>query len=59
MMQTRYRHEVPYVIVTYPMIYCFLTIVITSLIRKSITIWFESVLYFDDEELASRNGRVN
>ena len=53
-MQTEKRNMIPFVVVIYPMIFCFLSVAITSLIRKSICIWFETVLYIDDDEEAGR-----
>ena len=59
-MQTEKRNMIPFLIVIYPMVYCFLSIVVSTLLKKSICIWFETVLYMDEEEEErSRNGRVN
>ena len=49
-MQTEKRNMIPFLIVIYPMLYCLLSVIVSSLLKKSICIWFETVLYMDEEE---------
>ena len=60
-MQTYKRNMVPFLIVIYPMVYCLLSVVISTILRESICNWFESVLYMEEleESRVSRNNSEN
>ena len=57
-MQTVKRNMIPFLIVIYPMIYCLLSVVISTILKESICKWFESVLYMEELE-ESRASRAN
>jgi hypothetical protein len=43
------KHEIPYRISLYPLIYCFGGVLITLLLKKQIALWFEVILYSEEE----------
>ena len=57
-MLTEKRHEIAGLISLYPMIYCAAGIVITQLFKKPIILWFEVILYTDEEQEAEDRRRA-
>ena len=57
-MLTKRKHEIPFMISEYPLIYCFGAMLITCLLRNQVGKWFDVILYSDDDEdLAERRRR--
>ena len=50
-MLTDRKNELAGLVCLYPMIYCFAGVLLTRLLRKPISQWFEVILYLDENEL--------
>ena len=50
------KHEIPYRISLYPLIYCFAGMLITRLLKKQIALWFEVILYTEEEQEAEERA---
>ena len=57
-MLTEKKHEIAGLISVYPMIYCFSALLVTMLFRKPIILWFEVILYTDEEQEAEDRRRA-
>ena len=48
-MLTEKKNEIPGLISLYPMIYCWGGLLLTIILRKQISRWFEVILYSEEE----------
>ena len=49
-MLTERKNEIPGLISLYPLVYCFVGLLITMLLKKQIAQWFEIILYTEEDE---------
>lgn len=57
-MLTKRRHEIPFLIAKYPLIYFGGSFFLSLIFRKFITLWFEQVLYQDEDEEMEQRRRL-